>query len=175
MNRRTALVGGVAAAAAAVGAGLSLWQTRAPAPAAAPDAANIWALQFEQPAGGRLSMGALRGRPLLLNFWATWCPPCVAELPLLDRFQREQPANGWQVTGLAVDNPAPVRAFLSKQPVGFAIGLAGMDGIELARALGNTGGALPFTVVFDRRGQLVHRKLGVIAPRDLLHWTDSVK
>ncbi len=119
-------------------------------------------------------MAALRGRPLLLNFWATWCPPCVAELPLLDQFQRDQPANGWRVAGLAVDNLVPVTAFLAKRPVSFAVGLAGMDGIELARTLGNTGGALPFTVIFDRHGQLVQRKLGAIEPRDLKRWSDSM-
>ncbi|MES2102279.1 MAG: TlpA disulfide reductase family protein [Pseudomonadota bacterium] len=172
MNRRTALVGGVAAVAVAAGAGVSLWRTREATPATSN--AALWALRFERPGGGQLTLGALRGRPLLLNFWATWCPPCVAELPLLDRFQRAQPANGWQVVGLAVDNLAPVTAFLAERPVGFEIGLAGMDGIELARTLGNAGGALPFTAVFDRAGQLVQRKLGVIEPADLKRWVASM-
>lgn len=172
MNRRLALVGGVAAVAAAAGAGVALWRTRRPAVAASSPA--LWALQFDRPEGGRLAMEAFRGRPLLLNFWATWCPPCVAELPLLDRFQRDQSPDGWQVAGLAVDNRAPVNAFLARRPVGFAIGLAGMDGVELARTLGNVGGALPFTVVFDRSGQLVQRKLGVIEPADLKKWVESM-
>ena len=172
MKRRSALVGGVAAVAAAGGAGLALWRPRRPA-VAEPSAA-LWALRFDRPDGGRLSMAAFRGRPLLLNFWATWCPPCVAELPLLDRFQHQQSTDGWQVAGLAVDNLAPVNAFLTKRPVGFAIGLAGMDGVELARTLGNVGGALPFTVVFDRSGQLVQRKLGIIEPADLRKWVESM-
>ena len=175
MKRRTALVGGVAMVAATAGAGVSLWRTRQVVPAApATSNAALWALRFEQPGGDQLALGALRGRPLLLNFWATWCPPCVAELPLLDQFQRAQPTNGWQVVGLAVDNLAPVVAFLAQRPVGFAIGLAGMDGIELARTLGNAGCALPFTAVFDRAGQLVQRKLGVIEPADLKRWVESV-
>lgn len=169
MNRRRALVAGVAAVAAAAGAGVALWRTRAPAENAA-----LWGMTFDRPAGGRLAMASLRGRPLLLNFWATWCPPCVAELPLLDRFHREQQGKGWQVAGLAVDNLAPVVEFLGKRPVGFAVGLASLDGIELARALGNTGGGLPFTAVFASSGQLVHRKVGVIEPDDLLNWAGSV-
>lgn len=175
MKRRTAMLGGVAAAAAAGGAGLALWQRRLPAPAPTGAEAALWAMQFEQPAGGRLSLSAYRGRPLLLNFWATWCPPCVAELPLLDRFHQEQPASGWQVVGLAVDKLAPVVGFLAKRPISFAIGLTGLDGIELARTLGNRGGGLPFTAVFDRSGQLMQRKLGVIEPADLQKWVTSIR
>ena len=172
MNRRTLLVAGVAAVAACAGAGVALWRARPPV--ATESTAALWALRFEQPGGGQLALDALRGRPLLLNFWATWCPPCVAELPLLDRFARAQPANGWQVVGLAVDNLAPVVAFLAKRPVGFAIGLAGMDGVDLARTLGNAGGGLPFTAVFDRSGLLVRRKLGLIEPADLQSWVSAI-
>ena len=96
--------------------------------------------------------------------------PASSELPLLDRFHRGQSADGWQVVGLAVDNRGPVQEFLAKRPVSFPIGLAGAGGVELARHLGNGAGALPFTAVFDRRGTLVQRKLGVIEPGDLQRW-----
>ena len=171
MKRRVALVAGVAATAAVAGAGVALWRARG---AVAPAQAAVWTLSFERPAGGRLLLSAFRGRPLLLNFWATWCPPCVAELPLLDRFQREQAASGWHVAGLAVDNSAPVREFLDKRPVSFAIGLAGVGGVELARGLGNAGGALPFTAVFDRDGRVARRRLGVITPTDLRDWVGAL-
>ncbi|MEP7102984.1 MAG: TlpA disulfide reductase family protein [Burkholderiales bacterium] len=171
MKRRSALIAGVAAAGAGAGVATALWRSRGIASAA--DTA-LWDMVFDKPSGGSLALNAFRGRPLLLNFWATWCPPCVAELPLLDRFHREQAANGWQVAGLAVDNLAPVLEFLGKRPVTFAIGLAGAGGIELARGLGNTGGALPFTAVFDRQGRLAQRKLGVIAPEDLEAWVKAI-
>jgi thiol-disulfide isomerase/thioredoxin len=125
------------------------------------------------PQGGELSMAGLRGTPMLLNFWATWCPPCVSELPLLDRFHREQQAHGWRVVGLAVDNREPVLEFLSKRPVSFQIGLAGMSGVELARAMGNSAGALPFSVVFNRAGEAVRHKLGIIESEDLKRWVAS--
>jgi thiol-disulfide isomerase/thioredoxin len=173
MNRRGVLVGGVAVTAAAVGAGVA-WRRHAAAPG--DDAEReLWRARFERPAGGKpLAFEALRGRQLLLNFWATWCPPCVAELPMLDQFQRDQAKNGWQVVGLAVDNLEPVVSFLARRPVSFDIGLAGVDGIVLAKRLGNTGGGLPFSIVFDRSGRAAQRKLGAIAVDDLQHWAATV-
>ena len=169
MRRRVALASGVAAVAVAAGIGSALWRQRAGRSAQS----ALWPMRFDTPEGGQLALAPLRGQPLLLNFWATWCPPCVVELPLLDQFQREQRARGWQVVGLAVDNLEPVRAFLAKHPVGFAIGLAGMGGVELSRTMGNSAGALPFSIVFDRSGEAVERKLGVIRAQDLRHWVAS--
>ena len=171
MNRRLALMAGSAVAAGAAGAGVALWKSHSGGDGAA---AALWPMRFDTPTGGSLTLASLRGRPLLLNFWATWCPPCISELPLLDRFFREQQAGGWQVVGLAVDNLAPVRGFLDKRPVGFPIGLAGLEGVALSRQLGNAGGALPFSVVFDRDANIVQRKLGVIAESDLQHWVAAV-
>jgi thiol-disulfide isomerase/thioredoxin len=171
MNRRLALLGGTAVAAAAAGAGVAWWRTQA---RGGGDGAAIWPMRFDRPDGGNLALAGLRGKPLLLNFWATWCPPCVSELPLIDRFYREQQARGWQVVGLAVDNLAPVREFLGKRPVSFAVGLAGLEGVALSRSLGNAGGALPFSVVFDRAGTVAQRRLGVIQPEDLQRWVGEI-
>ena len=176
MNRRRWMLAGAAAAAAA--AGLA-WQLRKPAGerAAAPapldaDTQAFWQARFTQPDGQVLAMATLRGAPLVLNFWATWCPPCVKEMPELDRFARDFAARGGRVVGLAVDNPAAVQQFLSRTPVSYAIGLAGFDGTDLSRRLGNRSGSLPFTAVFGRDGAVVRRKLGETSFDELKRWTD---
>lgn len=125
--------------------------------------------------GRPVSLTNFGGKILILNFWATWCPPCVTELPLLDRFHNEQRALRWQVVGLAVDQLAPVKDFLRQRPVGFPVGMAGMEGVELSRRLGNSAGALPFSIAFDSEGVPVQRKLGVLTEPDLLGWVASVR
>ena len=168
-GRRALLYGGVAAAAAAAGLGGAWWREQRAAEWAA-QTGGVWDLRFAQPGGGELVMQSLRGRPLVLNFWATWCPPCVKEMPDLDRFQRQFAAQGWQVVGLAIDSPTPVREFLARTPVGYPIGLAGLDGTGLSRRLGNEGGALPFTAVFNTAGRVVQRKLGETSLEQMQHW-----
>lgn len=157
-QRRKWLLLGAGGAAAAIGLGLS-WRRHAPKELSQA-AQAFWAASFDQPGGGTLAAATLRGKPLLLNFWATWCAPCIKEMPELDQFRREHQAKGWEVLGLAVDAPTPVREFLQKTPVSFPIGMAGLTGTELARSLGNLQGGLPFSVAFDPSGEIVWRKLG---------------
>jgi thiol-disulfide isomerase/thioredoxin len=166
--RRALLVAGVAGVAALAGAGVALWRRQQAGAEAA--AAAIWPMSFDTPGGTALAMNSLRGKPLVVNFWATWCPPCIEELPLLDAFYRENSAKGWQVIGLAIDQPSAVRAFLKKTPVSFPVGFAGFGGTELGTALGNMSGGLPFTVVFGSSGDIAQRRMGRLNPADLAHW-----
>ena len=165
MNRRKLIYGGVAATAAIAGASWSIWKSGSPGVGEL-----VWQQQLVQPDGRELVMASLRGKPLLLNFWATWCPPCVKEMPMLDVFYQTMRTRGWQVVGLAVDSPTPVREFLKRVPVTFPIVLAGMEGSELSRALGNPNGSLPFTVVLNKNGDVVVQKLGLIEEADLKAW-----
>lgn len=173
VGRRRWLGLAVAGLAAAAGAGAAWWRLLPAAGSGqADDAAGaLWGLQFDQPGGGQLDMAGFRGRPVLLNFWATWCPPCVDELPLLDRYVRDQAGHGLQVIGLAIDQPSSVAKFLQKMPLAYPVGLAGLTGTELGRSLGNTEGALPFTVVIDADGRIIQRKMGRITAQELASWS----
>ena len=136
---------------------------------------GFWDLSFDQPDGTPLDWKGLQGQGFILNFWATWCPPCVREMPELDRVHAALLPRGWRVVGLAVDGPTPVREFLGKVRVGFATGLAGFGGTELAKALGNTAGGLPFTVLVDAQGRIRQRKMGETHHDELMAWVDGVE
>ena len=170
-SRRLLLTGTLAAAAAAAGIGVGWWHRRAEAndPLAA-----MWDMRFERPEGGELAMQSLRGKPLLINFWATWCAPCIKEMPEIDRFAREFSKRQGQVLGLAIDGATPVRQFLAKVKVGFPIGLGGLDGTDLIHQLGNLQGSLPFTVLIDADGQVVQRKMGETGFQELMAWSKRI-
>jgi thiol-disulfide isomerase/thioredoxin len=156
---RRLILAGAGVGAAALGASLA-WRRLNP-PVASPVAQAFWARRFAGLDGAELDVERWRGQPLLLNFWATWCPPCVKELPEINQFYKEAKAKGWQVLGLAVDQAEPVKAFLQKAPLDFTIALAGPEGLGLVRELGNPAGGLPFSVVFDETGEISWRRLGV--------------
>lgn len=166
-------MGGLAASAAAAGAGLSWWRLRPREPQSQAEAA-FWAGRYEGPDGESVELSRFRGQPLLVNFWATWCPPCVDELPLLNAFHAARASQGWQVLGMAVDQPSAVRAFLKKLPLVFPVAMAGLAGTELSRSLGNASGGLPFSVVFDRSGAVVQQKIGKVTEADLVQWAARV-
>jgi thiol-disulfide isomerase/thioredoxin len=174
LNRRGwALGAGVAAASVAAGFGWALLRQQLTAGPGAEG--QLWSLNFDTPSNQRLAMADHRGHPLVLNFWATWCPPCVREMPALDRFHRAYLASGWRVVGLAADDLGPVRDFLARAPVGFPIGLAGYGGVELSRQLGNVAGGLPFTVLFGRDGTVQRRHAGESDYDQLAGWAKAVE
>jgi thiol-disulfide isomerase/thioredoxin len=168
---RRVWLGAGAGAALAAGVGAALWREQHRQPELPEETRSLWAARFAQPGKTEeLVMARFLGQPLVLNFWATWCPPCVKEMPELDRFGRDFASRGWQLAGLALDNEAAVQQFLQRVPVRFAIGLAGFAGSEIGRSLGNLRGLLPFTVVFNRDGAIAQRKLGETSYDELAAW-----
>jgi thiol-disulfide isomerase/thioredoxin len=172
VSRRAVIGAAVGAAAAAAGAALAWW--RASLSAQAEHAADaLWAMQFERPDGGPLVMANFRGRPVVINFWATWCVPCIRELPALQRFAREHAQQGWHVIALAVDQSVPVLEFIARFKLDLPVALAGVDGLEWQRAMGNASGGLPFSVVLDARGRVRHRRLGESHYDELVQWASE--
>ncbi|MBQ0130671.1 MAG: TlpA family protein disulfide reductase [Comamonas sp.] len=172
VQRRRWLTGGVALAALGAGGWLA-WKQAQGAPSNDEALQAFWALQLQQPDGSTLALETLRGRPLLVNFWATWCPPCVRELPMIDRFAQAQiaaGAQGIQVLGLAVDQAPAVQKWLARQPLSFPVALTGAGGVTLTRSLGNINGGLPFTLLLDQQGRVRQRKIGELSQQELQQW-----
>ncbi len=175
----------VAAIAAALGVAAAQvwWRTPATAPSvpaagsAAP--AGVAAARPGDPApalrlptldDGSLTLAQFRGRPLLVNVWASWCEPCVREMPELDRLARAQPADGLQVLGIALDRPEDVRAFLQRVPIGYPIALETPGPADASVRLGDTQGLLPYSVLIDANGRIVRQKLGPFAAGEAERW-----
>lgn len=154
---RRLLLTGAGLGAAALGASFAWRRQQAPAPVAL----AFWARRFPGLDGAELDVARWRGQPLLVNFWATWCPPCVKELPEINQFYNEAKGKGWLVLGLAIDKAEPVKAFLQKTPLDFPVALGGSDGLALVRELGNPAGGLPFSIIFDEHGEISWRRMGV--------------
>lgn len=168
-SRRFALYAGAAAMATVAGVAVGL-RRRTEGALSTEAVQALWSAEFDAVTGGTLALSGLKGSPLVLNFWATWCPPCVEEMPLIDAFYRENQPKGWQVVGLAIDQPSRVRSFLSQAPVSYPVGLAGMNGSEFGKILGNSDGSLPFTVVLDAQGRLIFRKIGKLTAEEVKNW-----
>lgn len=124
--------------------------------------------------GGRTAVPrAWRGRPVLVNVWASWCGPCVQEMPELDRYARSQgAAGGVQVVGIALDEPAAVRDFLQRVPVSYPILIDTPGPRDAGVRLGNPKGVLPFSVLLDAEGRVTKQRIGPFEPGELDSWVD---
>ena len=119
-------------------------------------------------AGTVVPLSRFDGRPILLNFWASWCPPCVKEMPVLDAFARAHP--DWQVIGVAFEPGAAARDYLGESPVSYLILLGAYDGPDESLAFGNTRGVLPYTVLIGADGRIVKRHAGAFDRDALEEW-----
>ncbi len=118
--------------------------------------------------GRERALGEFRGQPLVVNFWATWCPPCVGEMPELSQMQRDYAPQGLQILGIGIDSDKNIRQFAEKMPMSYPLFVAGTGGgTELMRRFGNHSGSLPFTAVVDSEGRIRRRILGRFDNPDL--------
>lgn len=98
------------------------------------------------------------GKVLMINFWATWCPPCRKEIPAFIELQDKYLDKGFKVIGIALDEKQAVIDFTDEMGVNYPILMAQDEGIVLTKAYGNNLGVLPYTVIVDRKGNITQRQ-----------------
>ncbi|MEP6608772.1 MAG: TlpA disulfide reductase family protein, partial [Burkholderiaceae bacterium] len=144
-----------------------------PAEPAPIDASALFTHSFNDTEGRPQAISQWKGGWLVVNFWATWCAPCVEEMPDLQRVQNEYIGRGVTIVGLAIDNATAVKRFRDELKLQLPLLIASAAGTDLARELGNASGALPYTVLVDPAGHVVRSKLGQVRAAELRVWLDS--
>ena len=129
--------------------------------------AKFFDAQFTDPAGKPVNLAALRGKTIVVNFWSTWCPPCVEEMPMFSEVQTAYKDKNVVFVGIAADQVANVKEFLQKTPVNYPIAIGGQQAFELSQALGNRHDAVPFTLMINAKEGITSRHFGVYTRKDL--------
>ena len=170
-NSKRLVVGLVAAfiaLAAGVYIGLETRQERPPEPSISAEAiTRLFASQLKDTEGKPQAFAQWQGKTLVVNFWATWCPPCREEMPSFSRLQTKHAANGIQFVGIALDTSDNVATFSKQFPVSYPLLIADSEGADLTRQLGNAQMALPYTVVLGTGGEVRLARLGRVSEQEL--------
>ena len=122
---------------------------------------------WQAPDGKTIDSEKWQGKILVVNFWASWCPPCVEEMPVLDKLQKEFLQQNVLFVGIGIDSPSNIREFLKNTPISYPVAIGGLEGSNLSKQLGNTQGALPYTIIINTKGKVIYSKLGKISEDDL--------
>lgn len=110
--------------------------------------------------GHQHNISEWRGKVLVINFWATWCPPCLKEIPDFVALQEYYADQAVQFIGIALESKEQVVKYAAENKINYPILLSGDNGITLAQQLGNNAGVVPFTLIVNRQGQIIHRHPG---------------
>lgn len=139
------------------------------------DAAQVLlAATLEDMNGQPQALSQWRGKIMVVNFWATWCPPCLKEIPEFIKLQQRYGDRGVQFVGIAIDDKAKVAEFAAKLGMNYPVLMAQREGLTLARNAGNRLGALPFTVIIDKHGRTARVELGELDEKKLAPMLDAL-
>ncbi len=173
-RRRTFFMGGTVALAAGA-AGLGLWLGNRRSQSEGGAFARLNEVQLFSLEGEITKLQSLLKKRTLINFWATWCPPCVAEMPLINSIYNEFASKNLQVIGVAVDKRESVQKFVLEKNIQFPVLIGSLAGMELSKHFGNKMEALPYSVLVDESAQVLESKMGEISEKELRYWLNKSK
>jgi peroxiredoxin len=115
----------------------------------------------------KLSLSDYKGQVVLINFWATWCPPCRHEIPGFVDVYADQNAKGFNVIGIAIDQKELVKDFVDEFKIPYPIVYGSGDANAVALQYGNSIGALPFNVIVDKEQIIRYAEPGELSKERL--------
>ncbi|HZW13510.1 MAG TPA: TlpA disulfide reductase family protein [Noviherbaspirillum sp.] len=166
MKKNLAIFSAVAVLFAAIGVFFGMQRLEPQAPQASATGV-LFSQTFADSKGNEQEFDQWKGKFLIVNFWATWCAPCVEEMPELVALQAEIASRNMQILGIGIDSAANIKEFAAKHQISYPLYIGGMGGTELARQLGNQAGALPFTVLIGADGAVKKTYLGRLKMEEL--------
>jgi thiol-disulfide isomerase/thioredoxin len=124
--------------------------------------ARLQDLPFKDLTGQERRLADWKGKTLVVNFWATWCPPCRKEMPAFSNLHTKLANRGVVFVGIGIDSPSAIKEFALQYPVSYPLLIGGSEGLEAMKTIGNRNAALPYTLVVDATGAPVFSRLGMI-------------
>ncbi len=172
MTRSKAWLAGIAICVAAMIAGLVV-ASQMLKPSTGGTAERFFEQTFNDLDGRPAAMSQWQGQFVVVNFWATWCAPCIEEMPDMQAIHNEYAPRGVVVVGLGIDSPSALRGFRDQHGLTLPLFAAGAAGSDTGRSLGNSAGALPYTVLINPDGRIVQARLGRVHQSELRRWLDA--
>jgi thiol-disulfide isomerase/thioredoxin len=164
--KKTILI--IIAAVAALGLGIAARQFLIPAEKSS--ISTLFEFNLSDLSGQPHNISEWQGKILVINFWATWCPPCLKEIPDFITLQDQYKSQGLQFIGIALDDKEAVAKYIATTQINYPVLLGGEHGIVVARQLGNNINAVPYTLIVDRQGQIIHRYPGKFPKEQLMEF-----
>ncbi len=173
MNKKTTLTFAAVMILAALAGWYFGWQRQDSGKEGNAAVATLFSQKFDDALGQHYQLSNYKGEVLVVNFWATWCAPCVKEIPELSRLQVETSGQHVQFLGIGIDSQANIADFQKKLNPGYPLLVAGAGASELLQSFGDAAGGLPYTVVVDKKGVVRATKVGAVDIEELRQWIRS--